>query len=208
LRLHGPIIMHHETPSAAAPAFVDRVDGDAGCLARVTPLLALALLLAFVMQSCLTQPPAVPAVPRFDPVAAERHANAAALAALAALKADAGAVQVIGALNLAAINFATGSSDLPTTAQPLLAAAARAVAALPAGTRVVVHGHTDNRGAIDANLALSNQRAEAVRAALVARGVPAERLATQAHGDRQPVASNATDEGRFRNRRIEYTLAP
>jgi OOP family OmpA-OmpF porin len=72
----------------------------------------------------------------------------------------------------------------------------------------VVHGHTDNRGAIDANLALSNQRADAVRSALVAHGVPAERLATQAHGDRQPVASNATEEGRFRNRRIEYTLAP
>jgi outer membrane protein OmpA-like peptidoglycan-associated protein len=200
--------MHHDTSPAAAPAIVDRVDGDAGCLARVTPPLALALLLAFVLQSCLTQPPAAPAVPRFDPAAAERHANTAALAALAALRPDAPAEQVIGALNLAAINFATGSSDLPATAQPLLAAAARALTALPPTTRIVVHGHTDNRGAVEANLALSNQRADAVRAALVARGVPAERLATQAHGDARPVASNATDEGRFRNRRIEYSLAP
>jgi outer membrane protein OmpA-like peptidoglycan-associated protein len=200
--------MHHETPAAAAPAIVDRVDGEAGRLTRVVPLLAIALLVAFVVQSCLSQPPAAPAVPRFDPAAAERHANAAAMAALAALRPDAAADRVIGALNLAAINFGTGSSDLPATAQPLLAAAARALAALPAETRIVIHGHTDNRGAIDANLALSNQRAEAVRAALVARGVPADRLATQAHGDARPVASNATEEGRFRNRRIEYSLAP
>ncbi|MDZ7653403.1 MAG: OmpA family protein [Burkholderiaceae bacterium] len=184
------------------------MDGQANRLTRVTPLLALALLVAFVVQSCLTQPPAAPAVPRFDPAVAEQHANTAALAALAALRPDAATEQVIGALNLAAINFATGSSDLPATARPLLAAAARVLAALPAGTRIVIQGHTDNRGAIDANLALSNQRAEAVRAALVTRGVPAERLATAAHGDTQPVASNATDEGRFRNRRIEYSLAP
>jgi OOP family OmpA-OmpF porin len=38
--------------------------------------------------------------------------------------------------------------------------------------------------------------------------VPAERLATRAHGDARPVASNATEEGRFRNRRIEYMMAP
>lgn len=199
--------MHHETP-ATAPAIVDRVDGEADRLTRATPLLALALLVVFVMQSCLTQPPAAPAVPRFDPAVAERHANAAAMAALTALRPDAGAEQVIGALNLAAINFATGSSDLPPSTQPLLAAAARALAALPAETRIVIHGHTDSRGAIDANLALSNQRAEAVRAALLARGVPADRLATQAHGDTRPIASNATEEGRFRNRRIEYSLAP
>jgi OOP family OmpA-OmpF porin len=124
------------------------------------------------------------------------------------MRPDATAEQVIGALNLAAINFGTGSSDLPGTTQPLLASAARALAALPPETRIVIHGHTDNRGAIDANLALSNQRAEAVRAALVARGVPTERLTAQAHGDSRPVASNATEEGRFRNRRIEYSLAP
>jgi len=191
---------------APAPRIVDRVDGHGGTLTRAVPLLSLALLVLFVVQSCLTQPPPAPAVPRFDPAAAERTANAAALAALSVLKSDASAEQVVAALNLAAVNFATGSSDVPPAALPVIEAGARALAALPADTRIVVGGHTDNRGSQEANLALSTQRAAAVRDALVKRGVPAERLATQGHGDSRPVATNATDEGRFRNRRIEYAL--
>lgn len=202
--------MSHETSHAAhaatAPGVVDRPDVDRGLAGRVVPLLALAVLSAFVVQSCLTQPPGAPTVPRFDAAAAESKANAAALAALAALPADAPAAALLAALNLAVVNFATGSSDVPPGAQPLLDAAARALAAQSADARIVINGHTDNRGLPEANLALSVQRAEAVRAALVARGVPAERLAAAGHGDRQPVASNATDEGRFRNRRIEFEL--
>jgi OOP family OmpA-OmpF porin len=196
----------HAAHAASAPGVVDRTDADRSLAGRVVPLLALAVLAAFVVQSCLTAPPGAPTVPRFDASAAESKSNAAALAALAALPADAPAAALLAALNLSVVNFATGSSDIPPSARPLLDAAARALAAQPADARIVVNGHTDNRGLAEANLALSVQRAEAVRAALIARGMPAERLAAVGHGDRLPVASNATDEGRFRNRRIEFAL--
>ena len=169
---------------------------------------SLAVLTGLVIQSCLTQPPSAPAVAPFDAGVAEMRANTVALAALGALPSNAKPELVLNALNFGAINFATGSSDIPDTARPLLAAAARALAALPAEIRIQINGHTDNRGAQDANLALSNQRAEAVRAALVALGVPETRLSTRGLGDSKPIASNATEEGRFRNRRIEFALQP
>jgi outer membrane protein OmpA-like peptidoglycan-associated protein len=205
---HESTPMSHDASPAAdsAPRVIDRADADRGLAGRVVPLVALAALAAFIVQSCLTEPSGAPAVPRFDAAAAESKANAAALAALAALPADAPATAVLAALNLAVVNFATGSSDIPASAGPLLDAAGRTLAAQPADARVVIYGHTDNVGVPEANLALSVQRAEAVRAALVARGVPAERLNAIGQGDRLPIASNATEEGRFRNRRIEFAL--
>ncbi len=71
---------------------------------------------------------------------------------------------------------------------------------------VEVSGHTDANGDRQANLALSQRRAEAVRRWLVSRGVPPERLVARGVGDQQPRASNATPEGRARNRRIELFI--
>jgi outer membrane protein OmpA-like peptidoglycan-associated protein len=53
-------------------------------------------------------------------------------------------------------------------------------------------------------MTLSQQRAEAVRSYLVEQGVPPGMLVAKGYGDTRPVASNDTDEGRFRNRRIEF----
>jgi outer membrane protein OmpA-like peptidoglycan-associated protein len=50
---------------------------------------------------------------------------------------------------------------------------------------------------------LSQQRAEAVRNFLISRGVAADRLTAKGYGESQPVADNATEEGRFKNRRVE-----
>lgn len=74
--------------------------------------------------------------------------------------------------------------------------------------RATVEGFTDSMGSIGANQALSERRAQAVVAALVSQGVPAERLATRAYGEEQPVASNATAAGRQQNRRVEILFAP
>lgn len=71
---------------------------------------------------------------------------------------------------------------------------------------VVIVGHSDNVGDLDANIDLSRRRAEAVRAALVERGVPESQLAARGVGYLAPVTSNATDEGRARNRRVELVL--
>ena len=71
---------------------------------------------------------------------------------------------------------------------------------------VVLEGHTDNIGSEALNLELSESRARSVRDALVARGVDAKRLTTLGHSLNRPVASNATDEGRKLNRRVEVVI--
>ncbi|WP_435950786.1 OmpA family protein [Psychrobacter sp. DM8] len=72
---------------------------------------------------------------------------------------------------------------------------------------VVITGHTDNVGNSDANLALSNQRAKAVKQYLIGRNIDASRISVTGKGDTDPVASNDNEEGRTRNRRIEFTIA-
>jgi OmpA-OmpF porin, OOP family len=100
------------------------------------------------------------------------------------------------------VNFDTGKATIkPDSARTLddAAAALKVAAAL----RVEVAGHTDNVGAPDANLRLSQERAQAVMAALVGRGIKADRLTAKGYGQTAPVADNRTEEGRARNRRVE-----
>ena len=66
-----------------------------------------------------------------------------------------------------------------------------------------VEGHTDSLGSDGYNSTLSQERAKAVKAYLMASGVQERQLATVGHGEAQPVASNDSDEGRQRNRRVE-----
>ncbi|MDQ1315720.1 MAG: Membrane protein [Pseudomonadota bacterium] len=68
---------------------------------------------------------------------------------------------------------------------------------------IEVAGHTDSMGSDAYNMRLSRQRAEAVRNFLISRGVAANRLTAEGYGEAQPVADNATEEGRFKNRRVE-----
>lgn len=81
--------------------------------------------------------------------------------------------------------------------------------------RIVIEGHTDNspigRSAgkkyMD-NMELSFLRAKAVALVLAKKGIPLERISVIGHGDTHPIASNETDEGRARNRRVEVKLIP
>lgn len=68
---------------------------------------------------------------------------------------------------------------------------------------IEVAGHTDSRGSDEYNMKLSQRRAEAVRSYLVSKGIASDRLSAKGYGESQPVADNATDEGRFQNRRVE-----
>jgi outer membrane protein OmpA-like peptidoglycan-associated protein len=68
---------------------------------------------------------------------------------------------------------------------------------------IEVAGHTDSRGSDAYNMNLSQQRAEAVRNYLISKGIAADRLTAKGYGESQPVADNATDEGRAKNRRVE-----
>lgn len=69
-----------------------------------------------------------------------------------------------------------------------------------------VSGHTDNIGDKARNQKLSQQRANSVRDYLVSHGIDASRLVYKGYGDAQPAASNDTDEGRAKNRRIEFKI--
>lgn len=71
---------------------------------------------------------------------------------------------------------------------------------------IEITGHTDNLGAEEFNLKLSTERAKAVVDYLVSKNIPAERLDVEGHGSAQPVRSNATEEGRHLNRRVEFTI--
>ena len=71
---------------------------------------------------------------------------------------------------------------------------------------VVIVGHSDNQGTLEANIALSKRRAEAVRDALIQRGVAAKRLDAQGVGYLAPVTTNASPEGRSVNRRVELVV--
>ena len=77
---------------------------------------------------------------------------------------------------------------------------------LPPGRRVEVIGHTDALGNRPGNISLSLARAQAVKAYLVGKGLPPERLQTSGMGPDQPVAGNDTEAGRARNRRIEFRV--
>lgn len=131
-------------------------------------------------------------------------ANAAARSALGALGTEVSSATIVQAMNTAIINFASGSAEIPADAQEIILLSAEALKHAPANAQIEVGGHTDNTGAAAANLTLSQARADAVRAALVAAGAPAALLQAKGYGDTQPRATNDTEYGRFRNRRIEY----
>ena len=71
---------------------------------------------------------------------------------------------------------------------------------------VLIEGHTDNVGSDEYNLDLSEKRAETVKNALVAKEVGEERVTTKGYGEKYPVASNNTSDGRQQNRRVEVVI--
>ncbi len=128
------------------------------------------------------------------------------LEAIKKLEAGYSAKDLTDALNLTTVRFTTGSSNLTRSSEDVIRQAAEAIQGAPAGTRVEVGGHTDSQGDATRNQLLSEQRARAVADALIAAGVPAERLAARGFGSNRPVGDNNTDAGRAANRRIGYEV--
>ncbi|MDM8552992.1 OmpA family protein [Desulfobacterales bacterium HSG2] len=71
---------------------------------------------------------------------------------------------------------------------------------------VLIEGHTDSTGSDSSNLSLSQHRADAVRAALIKRGVQASRITAKGYGETHPIADNKTEAGRRQNRRVEIII--
>jgi len=108
-----------------------------------------------------------------------------------------------GHVEVPGIYFDTGKSELKPESDAAVAEIAKLLAADPA-LKVYVVGHTDSVAALDLNMKLSQARAEAVVQALVTRhGIAANRLKGLGVGPLSPVASNDSEEGRAKNRRVE-----
>jgi len=110
------------------------------------------------------------------------------------------------ALNIFIINFASGKFDIPPVRLAFLQKAATYIQKLPPSVVIEVGGHTDNSGNDSANQTLSDNRAKSVRDALVKFGVNPAMLTEKGYGASKPKASNDTDNGKFQNRRIEYSV--
>jgi outer membrane protein OmpA-like peptidoglycan-associated protein len=100
------------------------------------------------------------------------------------------------------IHFETGKATIKPESQKIVGEIAALLKANP-DLRVSIEGHTDNTGTPQGNKVLSEERAKAVVGAVVAQGVEAPRLSALGWGQDKPVADNATEDGRAKNRRVE-----
>jgi outer membrane protein OmpA-like peptidoglycan-associated protein len=103
---------------------------------------------------------------------------------------------------LRAVHFDFDKANIRPDARPILDEAAR-ILKERGDVHVIVAGHTDSKGSDAYNMKLSNRRAEAVKRYLTDHGIAASRITSEGFGEREPVASNDTAEGRAQNRRVE-----
>jgi len=103
------------------------------------------------------------------------------------------------------IFFDTGKSELRPESAPELD---RLVVNLNENPKMVieVQGHTDNTGSKEINAKLSQDRADAVREYFISKGIEPDRIGSKGFGEGKPVATNDTDEGRQKNRRVEFVI--
>lgn len=103
------------------------------------------------------------------------------------------------------VQFKPNSNQLTDDSQPVLAEALAALAQAPAPELVVI-GHTDRVGSVEANDRLSVVRAETVRELLVAAGVPRSAVSVAGRGEREPAVPTDDEVAEARNRRVEIKL--
>ena len=108
-------------------------------------------------------------------------------------------------MSFANIYFESGSATLQPQSYGVLDGVVELLRDNP-DVMVEIAGHTDSDGSASYNQGLSQRRAESVRSYLVRKGISASRLTTVGYGESRPVASNATADGKARNRRIEFRV--
>lgn len=135
-----------------------------------------------------------------------QEAEAKARTALGALTAESPISDFKAALDLVPIQFDTAKSTIKAESNAILDEAANTIKKMKAGSKIEIQGYTDSDGDDAANLKLSQDRADAVKAALTQRGVSADMLSAKGFGEANPVGDNATAEGKAKNRRIAYDI--
>ncbi len=108
-------------------------------------------------------------------------------------------------ITLDGVNFATGSARLTPNSLPILTAAAKTLNN-NSSLNVEISGYTDNQGLAYLNKRLSQRRANSVMIQLIKDGVDANRLSAKGYGEKNPIASNRTANGRATNRRVELKI--
>ncbi len=111
-------------------------------------------------------------------------------------------IEKTGHVAVYGIHFDTGKATIQPDSESTLKQVVALLQQNP-DLKLRVEGHTDNQGSAAANQALSEKRAQAVVAWLVAQGIPANRLSAQGFGQGKPVAENSTEDGKAKNRRVE-----
>lgn len=103
------------------------------------------------------------------------------------------------------IQFAIGSSQIEVSSYAILDEIFQS-AIVAEGCKLGIYGHTDNTGNADNNLMLSDARANTVKDYLIQKGIKPKAIEAKGYGDTQPIASNATVDGRAQNRRVQIVL--
>jgi outer membrane protein OmpA-like peptidoglycan-associated protein len=104
------------------------------------------------------------------------------------------------------VQFETDRAIIRPVSDGLLEEVASVIKQHPEIVKLEVQGHTDNSGTKARNQVLSQARADAVRKALVKRGVDPKTLESKGYGDTEPIADNATPEGKTKNRRVQFKI--
>ena len=111
-------------------------------------------------------------------------------------------------LRLVGLTFDSGASEIRPQSFDLLGKVEKAIDVFPR-SELIIEGHTDSFGGDDFNQTLSQERAESVQQYMVnAMRIPTYRLIASGYGETRPVASNETESGRSRNRRIDVVIRP
>ncbi|HVJ15966.1 MAG TPA: OmpA family protein [Polyangiaceae bacterium] len=105
------------------------------------------------------------------------------------------------------IEFEFGKAVIKADSFPILDEVLTLMQSQPS-MRIGVYGHTDNRGGQALNMRLSKDRAAACKTYLIQKGINANRLESEGFGPTKPIADNATDDGRAKNRRVEFKVLP
>ena len=112
---------------------------------------------------------------------------------------------VARALSLQVVNFEVDKAVIPDANKPLLDNAVKIMEQVPS-MKLMIIGHTDKTADAAYNMKLSQERAQAMKEYLVAQGADPSKLMTKGMGESDPIADNSTEQGRFRNRRIEFVV--
>ncbi len=111
-------------------------------------------------------------------------------------------MEIKQSLILRGVNFKTASAELLEESYTVLENVYNSLEAYP-NVKVEIAGHTDNQGNDQYNMVLSYERAKSVANYLVMRGIAADRVVARGYGKTKPIASNDTEDGRYKNRRVE-----